>query len=74
MLLMDGFAPALLGVASRCGQPQVAVYGFDEMVQVLISRDGMTEEEAVEYVEYNCEGAWVGEDTPMILRRFSEFD
>jgi hypothetical protein len=27
----------------------------------------MTEEEAVEYVDYNIVGSWVGERTPIIL-------
>ena len=29
--------------------------------------DGMTEEEAVEYFEFNIIGAWMGEETPCFL-------
>jgi hypothetical protein len=37
------------------------------MVGVLIERDGMEYEDAVEYISYNCMGAWVGERTPIIV-------
>jgi len=37
------------------------------MVDLLVFRDEMTYEEAVEYIEYNCLGAWVGERTPLIV-------
>jgi hypothetical protein len=32
-----------------------------------MDRDGMTEEEAFEYLEFNTLGAWVGEETPMFV-------
>jgi len=67
VLLLDGFDDAIVGVASRCGQPLIAVYGMDRMVRVLVERDGLTEEEAVEHLEYNVLGAWVGDRTPAVL-------
>ena len=33
----------------------------------LIERDGMDYEEATEYIDYNCLGAWIGEQTPIIV-------
>ena len=33
----------------------------------MASRDGMTPEEALEYIEYNIEGAYVGEQTPCVM-------
>jgi hypothetical protein len=41
------------------------------MMDTLITRDGMEYEEAEEYIEYNCIGAWVGERTPIIVVPFS---
>ncbi len=32
-----------------------------------MDRDKMTEEEAVEYLEFNTVGAWVGEQTPVFV-------
>jgi hypothetical protein len=66
-LLADGFEAALVGVAQRCGQPTLAVYDYDLAVKVLVERDGMTHEEAVEWMEFNVVGAWMGEHTPVWL-------
>jgi len=60
----DGCDDAIIGVGSRCGQNTVFVYDYDRLVQVFV-RDGMTEEEAVDWVDYNIVGAWVGEGTPI---------
>ena len=68
-LLADGFDAALVGVARRCGQPTLAVYDYELGLQVLMERDGMTREEAIEYMEFNVVGAWVGPGTPIWLER-----
>jgi hypothetical protein len=34
-----------------------------------MDRDGMHEEEAEEYFEFNVAGAWVGHGTPVFVRR-----
>ena len=67
MKLYDGFDHALLGAVERCGSDPVAVYDFNMMAAMLCARDGMTLQEAHEYIEYNCLGAWIGDDTPWIL-------
>lgn len=69
LLLMDGFDDAFLGYTTRINEPETAVYDFDKMVSVLMTRDGLSYDEAVEYIEFNCQGAWVGERTPHILHR-----
>jgi len=69
LLLMDGFEDAFLGYTTRINEPDVAVYDYSKMVEVLVFRDGMTPDEAEEYIEYNCQGAWVGEQTPFIVRK-----
>lgn len=68
VLLMDGFDEALVGIAQRINTPTLAVYDFDKMVELLVARDGMDYVEAVEYIEFNCAGAWVGEQTPIIYQ------
>ena len=67
MLLADGFEKAYLGVGMRCGQPDIAVYDWHICVQVLIDRDGMSEEEAEEWMSFNVVGAWAGEMTPIFV-------
>ena len=65
MLFADGLDAAFVGVARRCGQPDLAVYSIPLAIRVLVQRDGMSEEEAREYLEFNSIGAWVGEETPI---------
>lgn len=65
---MDGFDEAFIGLSRRTGQPMLAVYSYDKMVALLISRDEMTYDDAVDYIEFNCLGAWVGEQTPVIVQ------
>ena len=72
MLLMDGFEDAFIGFSKRCGQPTLATYSFLKMLQVLVDRDDMSFEEAEEYIMYNCEGAWMGELTPIILHQYED--
>lgn len=68
-LLLDGFEDAFIGIARRCGQPALAVYDRDRCLDLLVRRDGMSYEEAEEFFEFNVQGAWVGEHTPIILER-----
>ncbi|CAB5222298.1 hypothetical protein UFOVP361_98 [uncultured Caudovirales phage] len=67
VLLMDGFDDAIIGYSQRINDPILAVYSWDLMVKILMERDGMSDEEAMEYIDFNCLGAWVGEQTPIIV-------
>lgn len=66
-LLLDGFEDALVGIARRCAQPSLAVYNVDLILKTLVERDGLDWEEAVEHLEFNIAGAWLGEHTPILL-------
>ena len=67
LLLADGFDAALIGTGERCGQPIVAVYDREKCIDILMTRDGMSVDEAAEYFEYNVQGAYVGEETPVFM-------
>ena len=60
---------AIVGVVDRCGFSAVAVYDYDKLVEVTMELGSGDYEEAVEYVEHNIAGCFVGEGTPMILYR-----
>ena len=66
ILKADGFDDAILGLGRRCSQPDLLVYDVDKCVAILM-KDGMTDEEAMEYFEYNVVGSWMGEGTPIFL-------
>jgi hypothetical protein len=68
-LLADGFEAAIIGVAERCSKPALVVYDAERCIQILVERDGMTEEEAAECFSFNTLGAWAGEQTPLFLWR-----
>ena len=70
VLLMDGFDEAFIGWSQRMNEPILAVYSWDLMMKVCVDRDGMTDEEAEDYISFNCLGAWVGEQTPIIVMPF----
>lgn len=67
VLLMDGFDQALIGFSQRINEPMLAVYSWEKMMDVCMETDGMTWEDAEEYISFNCIGAWVGEQTPIIV-------
>jgi len=64
-LLADGFESALIGHTH--GGNIVAVYDYDRCVQILMERDEMSIEDAIEYMEFNVVGAYVGEKTPVFI-------
>jgi len=45
----------------------VLVYDVEKMVETLIDRDGMSGEDAIEYIDFNIENAYIGKDTPVIV-------
>jgi hypothetical protein len=55
------YADAYVGVTTD----GIAIYDYDRMVECLM-KDGMNEEEAIEWIDYNCVGAQ-GEGMPMIV-------
>lgn len=74
LILWSGFEAALVGIADRCGQPALAVYDYDKMVALLVRRDGMSDEEAREFIDFNVTGGWLGENTPVCLYRMPELE
>jgi hypothetical protein len=69
MLTADGFDDAVIGVASRQDWDQTIIaYDYDKCVKILENRDGMSTEEAIEYMEFNVVASYVGEGTPCFIR------
>jgi hypothetical protein len=64
LLYADGFDDCILGMTFRETVP-VVLYSSSRIIQRL-SKD-MPEEEAVEYFEFNINGAYVGERTPIYV-------
>jgi len=64
-LKMDGYddciAGIVLGYKGSC-----LLYDMGKVIDKMMA-DGMTEDEAYEYFDYNVLGAWMGEFTPLFL-------
>ena len=67
MVKADGLEDAIIGTCSRINMPDVLVYSYNKAVKIFMERDGMTHEEAVEWMDFNVVGAWVGETTPIFV-------
>ena len=67
-MLAVGFEEALIGYGNQFNK-HVAIYDRDKCIDILMERDGMDIEEAEEYFEYNVQGAYVGEETPVFLNQ-----
>lgn len=67
MVKADGLEDAIIGIGSRINMPDVLVYSYNKCLKIFMERDGMTREEAVEWMEFNVVGAWVGETTPIFV-------
>ena len=66
LLKADGFDDAVIGVAyDMKSSVYRIVYSIGKCIDVLITRDGMSYEEAEEYFSFNVSGAYMGEKTPI---------
>lgn len=68
MVFADGYEKALLGVVWR-EEIAIAVYDRQGVIAILCQRDGMTQEDAEEFFDYNIQGSWLGAATPIYLIR-----
>ena len=75
MLKIDGFDDALIGTSSVWRKTpgggtesvHIPVYDGERIITVLCEQSGMSYDEAIEYISFNIEGAYVGETTPIIV-------
>lgn len=66
-LFAVGFDDAILGMAGHR-----IVYDTSKILKRLQCDHHMTEEQAIEFYEYNIAGAYVGEGTPLFLEHMTK--
>tara|TARA_R110000824_G_scaffold5538_4_gene25577 strand:- start:1751 stop:2029 length:279 start_codon:yes stop_codon:yes gene_type:complete len=66
LLFADHFDSAIIGVSTGCDSGRI-IYDTEKMAKILEESDGMTYEEAWEFLEFNTLNAYVGENTPIYL-------
>jgi hypothetical protein len=64
---VDGMDEAIVGVGERMGSEPFLVYNKLLVIEILVQRDKMGYEEAMEFFNYNILGSYVGESTPVFI-------
>ena len=62
VLFADGFDDAIIGFEPNMWK---VVYSRRKCVDILVQNEGMSYEDAIDYLEYNTFNAYVGENTPL---------
>jgi len=65
VLFADGLEKAFIGIGYQFNTP-IAIYSKKKAIQYFMEQ-GMDEEQAHEYFDYNVIGSYVGEQTPIFL-------
>ena len=68
LMFADGFDQAIIGIGRQFNKI-VVVYDEEKVINILQESHGMSEEEAVEYYEFNIVGAFVGDATPIFMSK-----
>jgi|3_EtaG_2_1085321.scaffolds.fasta_scaffold64706_3 hypothetical protein len=66
LLVADGFDEAIIGVARTFNNLSVA-YDTKKCLEILMTRDKMTRDDAQEYFDFNIVRSYVGENTPTFI-------
>lgn len=64
---------ALVGIVTQFGKPTIACYDKNKIIKIL-TKDGMTKDEAEEFFEFNIVGAYVGESTPCFVEKLKNIE
>jgi hypothetical protein len=64
LLQADGFDDAIIGIEPLSGK---VIYDIDKMI-IVLNQEGLSSEEAIEYLDYNVLNAYVGENTPIYIQ------
>lgn len=62
-LLADGLEDAIVGYDTK-GR---VIYSVNNIIDILVERDGMSYEDASEHFSFNIECAYIGEHTPIYM-------
>ena len=68
LIVFDGLDEAFIGVGYIFHKAFVC-YDKDKIISILMDRDCMTYDEAIEFFDFNIAGLYAGERTPIILER-----
>ena len=67
LMFATNFDNAIIGVSMGISCGTKVVYDAEEMARTLVVSEGITEQEAWEYLEFNTFNAYVGDNTPIFV-------
>ena len=62
ILIADGFDEAVIGIDTKSMR---LIYSVRKCIEILITEEDMTLEDALEHFSFNVSGSYVGEKTPI---------
>mgnify|MGYP003666736340 FL=1 len=68
-MMADGFDEAILGMCIQFGSEPIVAYDYEKCIQILMKRDDMNKADALDFMEFNVIGSYVGLNTPVFIMR-----
>ena len=72
MQTADGLDRAIMGTVVSFGRRETVLYSVSQIIDILMERDNMTPDQALEFFEYNILGSYNGEGMPAYLNDHEE--
>jgi hypothetical protein len=66
-ILLDGLENAIIGITQEFGNGPRVLYSKEGIIDILMERDGMEYDEAIEFYDFNILGLYAGEQNPIFL-------
>ena len=66
-MMADGFDEAILGMCIQFGSEPIVAYDYEKCIQILMERDEMDKSDALDFMEFNVIGSYVGLNTPVFI-------
>jgi len=67
MRTADGFDEAIVGSITSYGRGETVLYSTQKILEIMMERDGMTAEDAMEFFNFNVIGSYNGDGMPAFL-------
>jgi hypothetical protein len=67
MMTADGFDEAIVGSITSYGRGETVLYSTQKILEIMMERDGMTEEDAIDFFHFNVIGSYNGDGMPAFL-------
>lgn len=65
-VILDGLDGAIISIVDSFEGPRI-LYSTDKIITILMGRDEMSEEEALEFFSFNILGLYAGSQNPIFL-------